>query len=170
MKLCYVGFKVGFWIFYFHQCSFIFYAIMRKFYFSLVLVHCFQSRFCLLLFYGPYDFIDLIAYWFYSCLLVDQQRIMEQSETLFRLIHVSNFTTSIQALMLLFQIVDIRFALVFARLWLLLLRFSQVMHYIPPSFVLQEYTMRWMPWYLKKIGMRLLLFTTICCFSLHTCL
>ncbi|XP_067901411.1 CCAAT/enhancer-binding protein zeta [Heterodontus francisci] len=37
---------------------------------------------------------------------MDDEKIMEQMDTLFRVVHVVNFTTSVQALMLLFQVMD----------------------------------------------------------------
>ncbi|XP_078085710.1 CCAAT/enhancer-binding protein zeta [Mustelus asterias] len=36
----------------------------------------------------------------------DDEKMMEQMDTLFRVVHVVNFTTSVQALMLLFQVMD----------------------------------------------------------------
>ncbi|XP_041037850.1 CCAAT/enhancer-binding protein zeta [Carcharodon carcharias] len=37
---------------------------------------------------------------------MDDEKMMEQMDTLFRIVHVVNFTTSVQALMLLFQVMD----------------------------------------------------------------
>ncbi|XP_067844798.1 CCAAT/enhancer-binding protein zeta isoform X2 [Heptranchias perlo] len=37
---------------------------------------------------------------------MDDEKIMEQMDTLFRVVHVVNFTTSVQALMLLFQVME----------------------------------------------------------------
>ncbi|GCB66253.1 hypothetical protein scyTo_0010079 [Scyliorhinus torazame] len=37
---------------------------------------------------------------------MDDEKMMEQMDTLFRVVHVVNFTTSVQALMLLFQVMD----------------------------------------------------------------
>ncbi|GCC22718.1 hypothetical protein chiPu_0001106, partial [Chiloscyllium punctatum] len=39
---------------------------------------------------------------------MDDEKVMEQMDTLFRIVHTVNFTTSVQALMLLFQVMDTR--------------------------------------------------------------
>ncbi|XP_048391700.2 CCAAT/enhancer-binding protein zeta isoform X2 [Stegostoma tigrinum] len=39
---------------------------------------------------------------------MDDEKMMEQMDTLYRIVHVVNFTTSVQALMLLFQVMDSR--------------------------------------------------------------